>query len=447
MWRNDNLPFEVQFFHPGLYYNRLVSVYIVDQSGVHLFPYHPQLFDFGKNDIADKIPDSFGFAGLRLQYPINRKDYRDEVAVFLGASYFRAVAKNQVYGLSARGLAVDTGLESGEEFPFFNSFWLLKPKPGADAITLFALLDSESLAGAYQFVITPGVHTQTEVMLTLFARKTVKTLGIVALTSMFFYGESTNLPPVDDFRPEIHDSDGLLLAYPSGEFVWRPLVNFKKLFINAFTMSDPSGFGLLQRDVNFDHYQDLEARYDNRPSTWAVPVGEWGPGRVELIQIPTKNEKNDNIVAFWRPDEPLAPGQPRSFHYRLDWFSAPDTAQHSFGVVTATRSAAVEGGNQREMIIDFAGGKLARLPAVLPADAPLDAVVTLQGDGDITEKQLYRNDPANGWRLTFRLKPKAEGVLERVLPTDDQPAPIEIRAYLRQAGEVLTETWSYAVHF
>lgn len=448
LWRDEHLPFEVQFFHPGLYYDRLVEVNIVEDGQVHPYPYRRDLFDFSQSDVGDKIPDHFGFAGFRLHYPINRQDYKDEVAVFLGASYFRAVGKGQHYGLSARGLAIDTGLDTGEEFPYFKAFWLVKPIAGADALTLYALLDSESLTGAYKFIIEPGLSTRMEISLTLYPRKPVKKLGLVGLTSMYFYGESVNIRPVDDFRPEVHDSDGLLLAYPSGEFVWRPLINDNTLFINAFTMAEIPGFGLLQRDLNFDHYQDLEAYYEKRPSTWVTPVGDWGPGRVELIQIPTDSEKHDNIVAIWVPEIQITPGRPISFSYRQSWFSARKQQQHALGAVAATRTAAGKKENQRKLIVDFKGGRLNDLPSALPADAPLEAIVNVQGEqGRVVEKQLYRNPPGNGWRLVMVVEGKAQSTLEKVLPENGRKAVIEIQAHLRQAGKVVTESWSYAVRF
>jgi len=446
LWRAENLPFEVQFFHPGLFYDRLVEINVIDDNGVHPYPYSPDLFDFGNSDFAGKIPGKFGFAGFRLHYPINRNDYRDEVAVFLGASYFRAVGKQQGFGLSARGLAIDSGLDSGEEFPYFKKFWLVKPDAGANTVTLYAILDSMSLAGAYKFVVEPGMSSQIEVTMTLFARKAVQKLGLAALTSMYFYDESTNIPPVDDFRPEIHDSDGLLLAYPSGEFVWRPLVNFKSLFINAFVMPKILGFGLLQRDLNFDHYQDLEARYENRPSAWITPIGDWGPGRVELIQIPTKNEKNDNIVAFWSPAQELTPNRPQMYRYRMSWFSSENGRQHALGYVVATRTAAV-GDDKRKVVIDFTGGRLSTLPTVLPADAPLEPVISMQGEGEIIESQLYPNVPANGWRLVFVVQRKGRSTLEKMMPAGDNQTSIEMRAHIQQAGQVLTESWSYAIQF
>jgi glucans biosynthesis protein len=293
-------PFQVQFFHPGLYYNRTVIINTVSHEGAKNVPFSPDFFDYGANRFQEKIPSELGFAGLRILYPLNT-DQPDDIAVFLGASYFRAVGKNQAYGLSARGLAIDTGQDSGEEFPYFKEFWIEEPDRNAQEIIIFALLDSKRITGAYRFTIRPGDNTKMLVEGKLFKRDNIEKIGIAPLTSMFFYGENTNQRPVDDFRPEIHDSDGLQVVNSSGEKIWRPLINPPHLFINSFQSSNIKAFGLLQRDRDFDHYQDQETRYDSRPSALVVPVGDWGPGHVELVQIPTENETNDNIVAYWVP--------------------------------------------------------------------------------------------------------------------------------------------------
>ena len=444
LWKAENLPFEVQFFHPGFYYDRIVSINVVEGEKVTPVHFAKEMFDYGNNDFAPKVPENLGFAGFRIHYPINRPNYHDEVAVFLGASYIRAVPKNLVYGLSARGLAIDTAIGSGEEFPYFRTFWLVKPNANAKEMTIFALLDSPSLTGAYSFVLKPGESTDMQIGLSLFTRKAVKKLGIAPLTSMFFYSETTNIRPVDDFRPELHDSDGLLIAYPSGEYVWRPLVNFKHLFINAFEMSNPAGFGVLQRDMNFDHYQDLEARYDKRPSTWIKPTGDWGHGQIELVQIPTDSEKNDNIVAYWKPDLAAGDHNNYNFQYTLSWYNSKIKRRHGIGYVNATRTSAADNDNERKFIIDFKGGQLADLPSKLPADSPLESVISTSGGGEVVEKQLFRNDPGNSWRLVFKIRRKEKGPLEKVIPATSDRSPIEIRAYLKQGGKVQSETWSYA---
>ncbi len=445
LWRAEQLPFEVQFFHPGLYYNRLVRINEITEEGSKPIAFSPSYFNYGTNNFVDKIPADFGFAGFRLHYALNTTKHLDEVVVFLGASYFRAVAKKQNYGLSARGLAIDTGLDSGEEFPYFKEFWLEKPQPDAEHLVVYGLLDSKSLTGAYRFSIHPGEETTMAINAKIFRRDDVQKLGIAPLTSMFFYDESVNQRPVDDFRPEVHDSDGLLVASSTGEMIWRPLVNHQSLFINAFNSLNPRGFGLLQRDIDFDHYQDTEARYDQRPSAWITPDSDWGPGHVELVQIPADNEAHDNIVAYWVPTRLPAKKDPVEFAYQLKWFFPREDFQ-AVGQVFATRTAAGPDDETIKLIIDFKGGKLASLPKKLPVEAPLEAMVEISNGGEILGKQLYRVEPEGAWRLVFQARRKDGGGLAEVLPAPlvKQP-PLELRAYLVSNKEVLTETWSYAI--
>ena len=438
LWLKEKLPFNLQFFHPGLYYTKTVNISTVDDSGVRPVPFSSDLFKYGKNDFKDRVPPNIGFAGFRIHYPINVDTYRDEVAVFLGASYFRAVAKKQSYGLSARGLAVDTGLPSGEEFPSFTDFWIVKPETNAKKITVYALLDSVSISGAYRFVITPGKETAIDVTSRLFPRKRIEKLGIAPLTSMFFYGENVSQRPLDDFRPEIHDSDGLSIATRSGEWIWRPLYNPRTLLMTSFHAPDPVGFGLIQRDLDFDHYQDLEARYETRPSIWISPVGKWGQGRVELIQIPTDKEINDNIIAFWIPERLPEKGKPIWFSYRMLWHY-PGPSRPPAGRVLATRIAKGRNDKTKMFVIDFAGERLDSLPA----DKPLTAVVTVEPRAKLVEQQLYKNSATGGWRLVFQITLEDPGSLEKVLPAIRRPV-IELRAFLKLGENALTETWSYA---
>jgi glucans biosynthesis protein len=437
LWANDKIPFTVQFFHPGFYYNRTVAIYTVDSKGVRPVPFSPDLFDYGKNDFKDKVPENLGFAGFRIHYPINTPEYQDEVAVFLGASYFRAVAKNMGYGLSARGLAIDTGLSTGEEFPFFRKFWIVKPSRGAKKITVYALLDSPSLTGAYRYVIAPGKETAMDVTSRLFLRKSVQKLGIAPLTSMFFCGENDRQHCTDDYRPEVHDSDGLMIAASTGEWIWRPLTNPRTLQINSFQCPNPVGFGLIQRDTDFDHYQDLEARYEDRPSVWIRPVGKWGDGRVELILIPSDKEIHDNITAFWVPSRLPEGGKPIWYSYKMSWYRA-DASRPPAGRVTSTRIAKGKDDRTKKFILDFAGGKL----EALPADKPLTAVVSADPRAKLVEQQLYKNSVTKGWRLVFQITFEEPGSLDKVLPQSKR-APAELRAFLKLGDSALTETWTY----
>jgi glucans biosynthesis protein len=364
-----------------------------------------------------------------LHYPIKRRDYKDEVIVFLGASYFRAVAQDLVFGISARGLAIDTGLSSGEEFPYFKEFWLVRPTAQAKDMELYALLDSRRVTGAYRFVVYPGVQTVVDVEATLFLRDEVGMLAVAPLTSMFFFGENTLQPPVD-YRPEVHDSDGLSVWQRTGEWIWRPLENPERLRQSAFQAADVKGFGLLQRDRDFNHYEDLETRPDQRPSVWIEPRGEWGDGRVHLVEIPTQTDANDNIVAAWVSADRPKPGKPVKVSYRMYWFEE-DAARSPAGRVLSTRRDAGTFENAHRFVVDFVGKELAKVPA----DEILRAQVTVGTggqQGELLEQQVQKNPVTQGWRLTFQVR-----------PADDEP--LELRAFLQKEKDVLTETWSYVV--
>ena len=319
LWRAEALPFEVQFVPLGFLFKQPVAINVVEEGASQPVEYANDLFDYGKNQIPGDVPKDLGFSGFKVLYPLHIDGRYDEVAVFQGASYFRAVGQNQNYGISARGLAIDTGLPKPEEFPYFREFWLEKPDKDATELTVYALLDSQSVTGAYRFMIKPGVNTQIEVKASLFVREKVQKFGVVPLTSMFFHG-ALNERFFDDFRPQVHDSDGLLMMNGNGEWIWRPLNNPARLRISAFQDQNPHGFGLLQRDRDFDDYQDLEAHYHIRPSIWVEPQGEWGKGSVQLIEIPSDAERYDNIAAFWVPEKPVEPGQQLEYNYRLYFF-------------------------------------------------------------------------------------------------------------------------------
>lgn len=426
LWRGKGSSFEVQFFHPGLYYDRVVRVHEIDARGVHDFKMSPNQFDYGKNEFASRVPQDLGFAGFRVHYPIKTPQYKDEVIVFVGASYFRVVGRDHVYGISARGLAVDTALPSGEEFPFFKEYWLVRPAAGARELEFFALLDSPRLAGAYRFVVTPGEQSIVDVESRLYLRKRVGKLGIAPLTSMFYAGEN-NPSRTEDYRPEVHDSDGLLLEDSTGEWTWRPLKNPRMLAVNSFRMINPRGFGLLQRDRDFEHYQDLETRMEIRPSVWVEPKGEWGAGVVELVQIPTQGEIHDNIVAYWIPETPADPAAPVNHAWRMTYFG-DDAKRPPAGRVVSTRRdrGTIEDGYR--FVVDFAGRPL----QALSAETVLQGVVTVGEGGELVEQQVVKN-PVNGqWRLTFQVRAPGGN-------------PVEMRAFLRRGEEALTETWSYVL--
>jgi periplasmic glucans biosynthesis protein len=429
LWADGPSTFQVQLFHLGHFYDRRVAINVVDEEGSKPVAFSPSLFDYGHNDFASRVPQDLGFAGFRIHYPIKRPDYRDEVIVFLGASYFRALGREEVFGQSARGLAIDTAESWGEEFPWFRKFWLVRPPAQAQTITLYALLDSPRVTGAYRFAVTPGDQTRVDVECQLFLRAEVKKLGIAPLTSMFLHGENTVRPFVD-FRPEVHDSDGLLLHLASGEWLWRPADNPAHLSVSGLSADAVAGFGLLQRDRDFDHFQDLETTPDRRPSVWQVPWGDWGPGRVELVEIPANDDTNDNLVAYFVPDRAPKPGDERRFGYTQWWYGADPTRPPGGRVVSTRRDGGtLEGGTR--FVIDFAGGKL----GTLSAEEVLRAVVAVAGGdavAEVRDQHVVVNPHVGGWRLSFQVVPKKR-------------EPVEVRAFLERGEEVLTETWSSAI--
>jgi periplasmic glucans biosynthesis protein len=429
IWRAEGLPFDLMFFHRAQSNPRVRMNEIVASDARHL-PYDSADFDFGKNTLSPETWGELDYAGLRVHYHLNGPEYKDELIVFLGASYFRALAAGARYGLSARGLAVDTVGGQGEEFPYFPEFWIVKPASDARTLRMLALLDSPRVNGAYQFDVTPGDETVVEVRARLYLRAPVATLGVAPLTSMYHFGE--NQPHRLDFRPEVHDSDGLMVATGDGEWLWRPLVNPSQTLTTSFSMRELGGFGLMQRDRSFTSYEDPEARYDLRPSAWVEPVGTWGAGRVELVQLHTPNETNDNVVAYWVPETLPAPGEPLDFVYRLHWQGARVAQQPPGGWVTQSRVGRGYrelADDEHQFMVDFMGGAL----AALPPSTPIKAVVSAPTNGEILETNAYHVEATGAWRMMVHVKQL------------DATKPVELRAYLQNGEDVLTETWSNLV--
>ncbi|MBI2516445.1 MAG: glucan biosynthesis protein [Opitutae bacterium] len=426
-WRAEQLPFHLQFFHPGGLFSKPVQIHEVIGRKERKIDFSPRLFDYGHNKLSGRIPSDMGFAGFRLHAALNRPDYYDELAVFLGASYFRALGKGMHYGLSARGLALDTAEPGGEEFPAFEQFWIERPVAGAKSVTVYALLNSPSVAGAYRFIITPGVETVMQVKAAVYCRKNPKVFGIAPLTSMFAHGENTGWSS-NDFRPEVHDSDGLLMETGAGEWIWRPLVNPREVRLSSFSDPSPRGFGLMQRDREFGHYDDLEAYYHQRPSAWVEPVGGWGPGVVRLVELPSPTETNDNVVAFWVPAQLPPAGEPIAFEYRLHWLMDP-AGRPPAGHVSSTRQASVLGQpGLRRFVVEFDGRYLNQEPS----DPEIKAVVSVGGGARLAAESLVqKNNFSGAWRAVFEVQP------------DNSGRPVEMRCYLKKGQHVLTETWSY----
>jgi glucans biosynthesis protein len=424
LWRTDHRPFVAEFFHPGSLFSAPVTINEFTASQVRRIPFARASFDYADLRLPAPLPDSLEYAGFRLLYPLNQPGRWDEIVSFLGASYFRALGKGNRYGISARGLAIDSGGPGPEEFPGFVEFWLGQPEPGAKSLVFHALLDGPSLTGAYTFVITPGEDTVVEVKATLFFRSRAANVGLAPLTSMFWFGENS-ASRFGDFRSEVHDSDGLLVAPDAGTRLWRPLANGREMHTTDFAADALAGYGLLQRDRDYRSYADAEARYETRPSVWIEPVGPWPAGRVRLVELPTGNENTDNIVASWSLLTPPGPGTSLEFSYRMHWTGIPVTGGPA-GRVTATRETVqVERPGRSRFIIDFDSPGLQSLPA----GAGVTAEIIVPPGVKIIDERAYRNEADGSWRLAM------------LLEAPPSSTAVELRARLLVEGKPLTETW------
>ncbi|WP_434626479.1 glucan biosynthesis protein G [Pseudomonas sp. Z1-29] len=433
-WADQKTPFRLSFYHQGMHFDTPVKINEITATTVDEIKYDPTRFDFGDVKFDPKATEQLGYAGFRVLYPINKADKQDEIMTMLGASYFRVIGKGQVYGLSARGMAIDTALPSGEEFPRFREFWIQRPKPTDKHLVIFALLDSPRATGAYRLTVRPGTDTVVDVKSRVFLRDRVNKLGIAPLTSMFLFG--ANQPSkVLNYRRELHDSSGLSIHAGNGEWIWRPLNNPKHLAVSNFSVENPRGFGLLQRGRDFSHYEDLDDRYEKRPSAWIEPKGDWGKGTVDLVEIPTADETNDNIVAFWSPEKLPEPGQPLDFAYRLHWtldeasLHSPDSAWvkqtlRSTGDVKQSNLIRQPDGSVA-YLVDFEGPSL----QALPEDAEVRSQVSVGDNGEIVENSVRYNPETKGWRLTLRLKIKDPGKATEMRAALVRPlVPVELPA-------------------
>jgi len=434
LWRGEPGQFEVQFFHPGPLYRDPVSVSVLSGGRAQAVPFSTDLFSY-QGFPAPPPGKGLEFAGLRVHAPLNQASYRDELIAFHGASYFRALGKGTVYGASARGLAVDLGEARAEEFPVFTHFYLVRPGAHDANLWLLALLESRSATGAYAFRVQPGETTDIDVSARLFVRDTHVVLGLAPFSSMYLCGEEAP-NCFGDFRPEIHDSDGLALWAENGERLFRPLRNPKRTVTSSFRLDSPRGFGLLQRDRVFDHYQDLEARYQDRPSLWIEPVSGFGRGSVRLLEISTRAETGDNIALAWVPEAKPALPQALDLRYRLRVGARVDESGPP-GQVQATRLVRSERGVR--FLVDFAVAKEAIAKEAVAKDAVAtnnpkqrtDVVVSCTR-ARVLEQHVEDNPHAQSLRASFEVSPEPGA------------RDVELRAFLQRGRDALSETWSYA---
>jgi len=419
VWRNEQVPFRVELLPAGFLFQQPVKVSVVESGMASDLIGAPSLFSLGPHVAKLLGNQTLPLSGFRVRNLLNSRSVWDEFLVFQGAAYFRAVPRGGHYGLSARGLAIRTAHAAGEEFPGFTQFWIERPGANASGLIVHALLDSPSVTGAYRFSILPGTETVMEVDVTLFPRVDLDNIGIAPLTSMFLFDESERTR-IDDFRDEVHDSDGLQVVTASGERLWRPLRNPTQLQVSGFTSDAPRGFGLVQRSRRLSDYRDFEAKYELRPSAWIEPTSDWGKGSVDLVEIPTENETNDNIVTFWRPHFAIPAGKPWHASYRIRWNATPRITP-SMGRATATRTGPSFDGRRRIFVVDFAGA--GRTIEGLKLDVGAST-------GKLSNLVLQPNPLTKGVRASFELDPAGANLAE-------------LRLRLLRADRPITETWLY----
>ena len=431
--------FRLQLFHLGHLFKRSITINLVSDGVSEPVSNIAKLFDYGRIKFNKPLPADLGVAGFRVHYPLNDLRRDDEFFSFLGASYFRWLGRGQKYGMSARGLSIGTGLlDNHEEFPYFREFWIEKPGLNAASITISALLDSKSLSGAYKFTFTPGPESPVEVDVTIFPRMDVARIGMSPLTSMYFLGENdrhlNDRNKYDEFRPELHDSDGLLIHTNEGEWIWRPLHNPLVQEVQNFPVTNVRGFGLIQRDRKFEHYQDVELNYEDRPSYWIEPQDDWGEGRIELIELATKDETFDNIICAFVPNDVAEAHKPLNFSYRMRSMT-DGLGLHRLGYTLNTFTAPAYalgageavGHNTRRFMVDFTGGNL----EYFLAKPSLIEVVTSATNGKVFRNFLVPVPEINGFRVMLDVELDPQGFTY-------------FTCKLMQGGRPLTETWSYS---
>lgn len=432
LWGDAAGSYPVRMFHLHKYAPSPVKIHVVSDGMSRQIEYNLRMFDYGDTKLDEQLPEDLGFAGFRVMGGV---DEETDWLAFQGASYFRSSGESDQYGLSARALALNTATESKEEFPAFTEFWIEESDTHPKVLTIYALLESKSATGAYRFDVTRDKTVTMDVQSKFIVRNDVQTLGIAPLTSMYWFGENHRRSAVD-WRPEVHDNDGLSLWTGAGERIFRPLTNPPRLQVSTYIDENPRGFGLVQRDRDFDHYQDDGAFYERRPSVWIEPTGEWGKGAIQLVEIPTDDEIHDNIVAFWKPENRMKSGEMATFNYRLHWRDLQPYPPDNVAQVIATRTgrAGVPGQDRpsargnRKFVIDFQGGPISEMEPRFD----IEPVIT-PSRGEVTDSYVINVVGTSIWRAVFDVAYKGD-------------QPLDLRCYLRLKDKTLSETWLYT-HF
>ncbi len=421
LWRSEGNEFQIQFMPPGHLYNYSVNLNELIGSYYSRIPFLEEYFDW--SEVGNiKLSPEIGHTGFKIHYPINTNEHTDEFAVFQGATYFRVVSKGQFYGLSARGISINTGMPNvQEEFPVFKEFWIQKPSGFDSKIRVFALMDGKSITGAYLFEITPGETSKSVVTAEIYLRRPVEKLGIAPLTSMFWYGENSQIPQGQAY-PEVHDSDGLQFQTENGEVYWRPIDNPKKPNIHAIDLENPKGFGLVQRDRDFASYEDTNMKYQLRPSAWVEPESSLGKGQLHLFRFPTKQDSDDNVTLFWVPTNVPEVGESYHINYTISWNVSPP---RKLGYVVATRTNYGKDG-ERQFLIDFKGDKL---QSYTEENLPTPVVESWNEPTEVSNVSIIKIPETEKFRLSFQIPPKVGS------------KPTELKAYLKDKEDVISEIW------
>lgn len=420
IWGGEGRGFVVEPLHRGFVFTNPVSLFAVEDGVVRRIGYDRSQFEFGRVN-PQSFPPDLDFSGFRL-FSTSGQGQAFEFALVQGASFFRAMGRGQNYGVVSRTLTLRPAETRGEEFPSFRAFWFERPSPGSNALVAHGLLDSESVVGAVRMTFRPGEVTIVDVEMTLVPRVTLEHVGFAGMTGTFLHGP-IDRRGVDDARAAVYEATGLQILNGSGELLWRPLQNPETLQISAFLDTNPQGFGLLQRERSFESFQDDDQRWERRPSLWIEPVGDWGPGAVQLIEIPSDSEVNDNILAYWRPKNPIAANTEASIAYREFWCWSPP-GRPALASVSSTRVGRGTNNRRRRFLVDFSGESLFRIPA---GDIKASLSAT---PGQILGLKLWSYPDRKAMRVSFDLDPGSDN-------------SSEMRLVLEAGGKPISETWLY----
>jgi periplasmic glucans biosynthesis protein len=418
IWSNEKLGFSLEPLHRGFVFTTPIAINVVENGMAQRVIYESADFDFGQLQPTGVLGD-LGFSGLRVLRSYDQGF--EDVAIFQGASFYRARARGQAFGVTARGLAIRTGDEPGEEFPLFREFWIDKPSPAADTLTIHALLDSASVTGAFRFTLRPLETTIIDTEATLIARVAVDKLGFGPMAAAYLFSGLDHRRP-DDVRAAAYESAGLQILTGSGEWLWRPVSNRETLQISAFSDVNPRGFGFLQRSRSFDAFYDDETHWELKPSLWIEPIGDWAAGDHRLLEIPAASEANENVIVQWRPKTAMAPATTQSIAFRQFWCWSPPTKPP---LATCVSSRHGKAGNRQRFAVEMAGDLFADPAKGAAASAEVQAA-----PGKITSVRLFPYTDRRSVRVVFDLDPGSESYSE-------------LRLTLKVDNQAASETWLY----